>query len=306
MLINCPYCNMEFSEEEAEISRKQNHLRCPVCHKNILSPRAEAVGIKSGRPVFKYAVFTIIIAGVALAVMLYFFQGRQDASRPLNRVNTSLKPAEQPAGIQPTASLPASTSNASPAAAAEGGVKMQIIEKIASDFHKSHTYTLTGDFVCVDMAISVWNQLITKGIAAKIMAGNVNEYVTGMDYRELVQRSNHAWVVAKADSDEKVAVETTAGRVVKNGMKEYKAYMKGVEFETPGQVKRYVFLRNKANETCGQAKAMIEEWNKNYAGKQIRRTAEIVEIESRVKQRASDCEAVMTDLEAFRSKAIFY
>ena len=98
MLINCPYCNMEFSEEEAEISRKQNHLRCPVCHKNILSPRAEAVGIKSGRPVFKYAVFTIIIAGVALAVMLYFFQGRQDASRPLNRVNTSLKPAEQPAG----------------------------------------------------------------------------------------------------------------------------------------------------------------------------------------------------------------
>ena len=207
----------------------------------------------------------------------------------------------------PTQSLPAPAASVPDAAppAIKKLDKMQIIELIAAAFHKTHTYTLEGDFVCLDMAIDVWNQLRTNGIEAKIMGGNIKENVTTWNYRQLARESNHAWVVAKLSPAEKVAIETTAGTVIKPGMANSSAYFKGIEFETPGEIKRFDSLRKKANEVCRHASELIKDWNENFVGKQ-RRPEEIIARKSQVEQRKQDCENTLDNLEEFKSRAIFY
>jgi hypothetical protein len=183
--------------------------------------------------------------------------------------------------------------------------KMQIVELIAAAFHKTHTYTLQGDFVCLDMAIDVWNQLRTYGIEAKIMGGNINENITAWNYRQLVRESNHAWVVAKLSPTEKVAIETTAGVVIKPGMNNASAYFKGIEFDNPGEIKRFDSLRKKANDVCRDASELIKDWNENVAEKQLR-PDEIIAKKSRIEQRKQDCESTQNNLEEFKSRAIYY
>jgi hypothetical protein len=183
--------------------------------------------------------------------------------------------------------------------------KMQVIERIASEFHKSHTYTLRGGFVCLDMAIDIWNQLETNGIEAKIMGGNVNENVTTWNYRQLVTESNHAWVVAKLSPTEKVAIETTEGIVIKPGMKNASAYFRGIEFDTPEQIKKFEFLMTKAKEVCREAYQMINDSNENIADKQLH-PEEIIAKKSRIEQRKQDCERTLGDLKEFESRAIYY
>ena len=182
---------------------------------------------------------------------------------------------------------------------------MQIVELIAAAFHKTHTYTLQGDFVCLDMAIDVWNQLRTYGIEAKIMGGNINENITAWNYRQLVRESNHAWVVAKLSPTEKVAIETTAGVVIKPGMNNASAYFKGIEFDNPGEIKRFDSLRKKANDVCRDASELIKDWNENVAEKQLR-PDEIIAKKSRIEQRKQDCESTQNNLEEFKSRAIYY
>jgi hypothetical protein len=182
---------------------------------------------------------------------------------------------------------------------------MQIVARLAAEFHKSHSYTLEGDFVCLDMAIDVWNQLVTNGIEAKIMGGNVNENITAWNYRQLVRESNHAWVIAKLSPTEKVAIETTTGSVIKPGLKNATAYFKGIEFDNPGHIKRFDLLRKKARDICRDANQLINDWNENVAGKQ-RRSEETIARQSRMEQRKQDCENTQNDLEQFSSRAIFY
>jgi hypothetical protein len=183
--------------------------------------------------------------------------------------------------------------------------KMQIVELIAASFHKTHTYTLQGDFVCLDMAIDVWNQLRTYGIEAKIMGGNINENITAWNYRQLVRESNHAWVVAKLSPTEKVAIETTAGVVIKPGMNNASAYFKGIEFDNPGEIKRFDSLRKKANDVCRDASELIKDWNENVAGKQ-QKSEETIKKQSLMEQRKQDCERIFGYLEEFKSRAIYY
>jgi hypothetical protein len=88
-------------------------------------------------------------------------------------------------------------------------------------------------------------------------------------------------------------------------MKNASAYFKGIEFDNPGQIKRFDFLRKKAHEVCRDANQLINDWNENIAGKQ-RRSAETIARQSRVEQRKQDCESTQTDLEEFKSRAIFF
>ncbi|KFO67517.1 hypothetical protein ER57_10350 [Smithella sp. SCADC] len=94
------------------------------------------------------------------------------------------------------------------------------------------------------MAIDVWNQLRTNGIEAKIRGGNIKENVTTWNYRQLARENNHVWVAAKLSPTEKVAIETTAGTVIKPGMANSSAYFKGIEFDTPGEIKRFDSLKS--------------------------------------------------------------
>jgi hypothetical protein len=183
--------------------------------------------------------------------------------------------------------------------------KLQIIQKIAAQFHLAHTYTLEGDFVCLDMAIDVWNQLVTNGIKAKIMGGNVRENVSAWNYRQLVRESNHAWVIAWLNATDKVAIETTAGYVIKPGMKNSAAYFKGIEFDNPAQIKNFDSLRKRIRGVCNEAHQMMEDWNNNVAEKQ-RASIETIEKKARLEQRMRDCENAWNGLDEFKSRAIFY
>jgi hypothetical protein len=276
-----------------------------VCGGKITNPVAEypksaPVSIK------KYIVSTFIILAIVIAFSAIYFLKPADKAAP---AADKMAPVAIPSSSTPppAQSLPTPVTSAPEAAppAAQTSDKMQIIERIAAGYHKTHTYTLEGDFVCLDMAIDVWNQLRTNGIEAKIMGGNIKENVTTWNYRQLARESNHAWVVAKLSPTEKIAIETTAGTVIKPGMANSSAYFKGIEFDTPGEIKRFDSLRKKANEVCLHASELIKDWNENFAGKQ-RRPEEIIARKSQIEQRKQDCEYTLNNLEEFKSRAIFY
>jgi hypothetical protein len=297
---------MEYDLDDIVHTLKKGHFKCPVCGKKILSPLAEHQESIPSAPIGKYLlpVFILLVI-VAVFTAIYFLTSADKT--PL--VATVVVPAMMP----PSSSSPPSQAIAAPVSPPPQTAlptpqvpdKMQIVARIAAEFHKSHSYTLAGDFVCLDMAISVWNELVTNGIEAKIMGGNIKENVTTWNYRQLVRESNHAWVVAKLSPTEKVAIETTAGAVIKPGMKDASAYFKGIEFDNPAQIKRFDLLRKKAYDVCQDASQLINDWNENIVGKQ-RRSEETIAKQARIEQRKQDCERTLNDLEEFQSRAIFY
>ena len=305
MNIKCQHCKVEFNSEDIAHTLKNGKFKCPVCGGKIPDPLAEP---QKSTPVSinKYIVPAVIFLVIVAALSTIYFLKPADKETPVANKIASVTIPQNPTPA-PAQSLPAPTASVPDAAppAIKKPDKMQIIELIAAAFHKTHTYTLEGDFVCLDMAIDVWNQLRTNGIEAKIMGGNIKENVTTWNYRQLARESNHAWVVAKLSPAEKVAIETTAGTVIKPGMANSSAYFKGIEFETPGEIKRFDSLRKKANEVCRHASELIKDWNENFVGKQ-RRPEEIIARKSQVEQRKQDCENTLDNLEEFKSRAIFY
>jgi hypothetical protein len=306
--IVCPHCHIDFNLSDISHTLNKGKFTCPVCGKKIPSPLAEHQVIPS-TPIGRYLAPVFILLGIVAAFAIIHFLAPVDKTPPTTK---NIAPAVMPPNSNPTSTrIIAATASPAPQAslpasqAPQSMNKMQIVEMIAAAFHKNHTYTLQGDFVCLDMAIDVWNQLRTNGIEAKIMGGNINENITAWNYRQLVRESNHAWVVAKLNPTEKVAIETTAGTVIKQGMDNASAYFKGIEFDNPGQIKRFDLLRKKANEVCRDALELINDWNQNVAGKQLR-SEEIIARKSRIEQRKQDCENIQNALEEFKSLAIYY
>lgn len=311
MQIECPHCDFEFKSEDIAHTLQNGNFKCPVCGKKI--PAAPAPKNNSSRVLRgKYYVIILMATGVLAALILYHFTKSppQATSRTVSAAPaaTGSLIAPSPASViippdaspPPEAMPPLQTQQAS-----SKPDKMKMVEQIAAEFHKGHTYTLEGEFVCLDMAIDVWNQLMTNGIEAKIMGGTLHESITAWNFRQLAMESNHAWVVATIGPKEKVAVETTSGTVIKPGMKEYASYFKGIEFDSPAQVKRFELLRRKMNDVCRDAHQMIQDWNQNVGGKRLH-PAEIVARQSRLEQRKQDCENTFRELREFESKAIFY
>jgi hypothetical protein len=282
---------------------KKGHFKCPVCGKKIPSPLPEHQQSTPPTPIGKYLVPVFIFLGIVTAFAAIHFLTPADKTPP--PVKTSAPVMIPPSSGPPPAQVIAATAPQAAQPAPQTLNKMQIVELIAASFHKTHTYTLQGDFVCLDMAIDVWNQLRTYGIEAKIMGGNINENITAWNYRQLARESNHAWVIAKLSPTEKVAIETTAGIVIKPGMNNASAYFKGIEFDNPGEIKRFDSLRKKANEVCREANELIKDWNENVAGKQ-QKSEETIKKQSRMEQRNQECERTFGYLEEFKSRAIYY
>jgi hypothetical protein len=303
MDIECPHCHIEFKLDDIVHTLKKGHFKCPVCGKKIPSPLPEHQQSTPPTPIGKYLVPVFILLGIVAAfTATHFFMSADKTPPPARTVAPVMIPSSSG---PPPAQVIAATAPQAAQPAPQTLNKMQIVELIAASFHKTHTYTLQGDFVCLDMAIDVWNQLRTYGIEAKIMGGNINENITAWNYRQLARESNHAWVVAKLSPTEKVAIETTAGVVIKPGMNNASAYFKGIEFDNPGEIKRFDSLRKKANEVCRDANELIKDWNENVAGKQLR-PDEIIAKKSRIEQRKQDCESTQNNLEEFKSRAIYY
>ena len=311
MQIECPHCHFEFKSEDIAHTLHGGNFKCPVCGNKI--PSAPAAKNRFAQILGGKTLVIILMAiGILAALIFYHFTKppRQATPKPVSAAPAA---AESPAALPPVQVFTPPDAPPPPEAmpplpiqqASPKPDKMKIVEQIAAEFHKGHTYTLEGEFVCLDMAIDVWNQLVTNGIEAKIMGGTLQESITAWNFRQLAIGSNHAWVVAIVGPKEKVAIETTSGTVIKPGMKEYASYFKGIEFDSPAQVKRFELLRKKMNDVCREAHQMIQDWNQNVAGKQLH-PAEIVARQSRLEQRKQDCENTFRELREFESKAIFY
>jgi len=303
MDIECPHCHIEFKLDDIVHTLKKGHFKCPVCGKKIPSPLPEHQQSTPPTPIGKYLVPVFIFLGIVTAFAAIHFLTPADKTPP--PVKTAAPVMIPPSSGPPPAQVIAATAPQAVQPAPQTLNKMQIVELIAASFHKTHTYTLQGDFVCLDMAIDVWNQLRTYGIEAKIMGGNINENITAWNYRQLARESNHAWVIAKLSPTEKVAIETTAGIVIKPGMNNASAYFKGIEFDNLGEIKRFDSLRKKANEVCREANELIKDWNENVAGKQ-QKSEETIKKQSRMEQRNQECERTFGYLEEFKSRAIYY
>lgn len=280
MYIKCPHCQMEFRLDDLLSTLDQGSFKCHVCGQKFPSPLPEHRYIAPHAPAGKFRTPVLIILGIVIAVIAVHFlvSGTKSSSAPVKTPVSKAPPIPE---------------------------KLQTVMRIASEFHKNHTYTMEGEFVCVDMAISVWNQLMTNGIEAKIMGGNVKEDITDWDYRQLVTKSDHAWVVAQISPTEKVAIETTAGTVIKPDMKNAAPYFRGIVFDNPAQIKKFEFIKRKANEVCQEAKQLINDWNNNVAGKPYRSDSNIPTRQSRIEQRKLDCENAVIKMEEFQSRAIF-
>lgn len=314
MQIQCPYCKFEYNSEDIEHTLKNGNYICPVCEKKIPSS-SSADKLKSPRlfiPQRKYIIPIFIILGIVAALTVFHFSKSSD--KIVSTVSPVTTKITEPHSSPPPSPVIAPSDTPKPLEiipepqapqASQKPDKMQIVERIAAMYHASHSYTMEGGFVCLDMAIDVWNQLKTYGIEAKIMGGNIHENITAWNYRQLAMEGNHAWVVATISPNEKVAIETTAGTVIKQGSTEAAPYFKGIAFDDPAQVKRFELLRKAANGNCRDAINLVNDWNENVAGKQLR-PEEIIAKKSRIEQRKQDCERAKDYLKEFESKAIFY
>ena len=317
MHIKCPHCKFEFKSDDIAYTLKNGNFKCPICGKKITPSSSE----NSKSPLLliprsKYIITVFIILGIAAVSSFFLFFKSSDKinTKTINTVTSKItaplsNPASSPVSASPVTPISKETMPTPQALQAPQAPqkpdKMQIVERIAAMYHASHSYTMEGGFVCLDMAIDVWNQLKTYGIESKIMGGNIHENITAWNYRQLAMEGNHAWVIATISPDEKVAIETTEGKVIKQGTTETAPYFKGIAFDDPAQVKRFELLRKLANGNCQDALKLVNDWNENVAGKQLR-PEEIIARKSRIEQRKQDCERTFDHLKEFESKAIFY
>lgn len=218
--------------------------------------------------------------------------GRQE-SLPVNAnapgpPPTALSPVELPDFQIPMLGVPAGNTPVNQAT-------LERLQKIVRDYHSSHTYSKDDLFVCVDMAIDVWNILKTKRIAAKIMAGRVDQDITHLNGLQYIGQINHAWVVAEPLPGAAVPLEITGGFVVTPDMPNYRLYFEGPDFSSIKAFKGFIELRSKAFDTCQQVHAMEDHFNATFAGRPV--TEDAIAYKGRLEQKAQDCVEVLSQLQ---------
>lgn len=80
------------------------------------------------------------------------------------------------------------------------------MEEIAQQYYSTHTY-YEGETDCNDMAVDLWNMLLTQDIKSVIVVGNRD--MTG----ETLEESDHAWLYAFNADGKVIYVEPTTGEV---------------------------------------------------------------------------------------------
>jgi len=130
--------------------------------------------------------------------------------------------------------------------------KMRVCEKIAYQYHETHTYVGDDVFDCDNMACDVWDMLKTEGINAKIAVGNVE--LDGYDMEDW----NHAWVMAEVAPNEWVAIECTGGYVVYDNPRYYHA---GHFFNNPKNLRHFLRVWNEYYDALNEYNGAIEYYN---------------------------------------------
>lgn len=163
------------------------------------------------------------------------------------------------------------------------------IQTILYNYRQQHTYMGNDQFVCVDMAMDVWNLLATAGIKSKLMAGNVQTDITnGSTFGSYLAGMKHAWVLAEVSPALWIPLETTGGYIVDPSIQNFHLYNMGVMSENPKDFKEFNVSRNAVFDAWNETASMVDHYNRLYAGKPM--TTEAVEYTGRMKQKLEDCE----------------
>lgn len=162
------------------------------------------------------------------------------------------------------------------------------IHYILYSYHLQHTYVGNQFFVCVDMAMDVWDLLETAGIKARLMVGNVQTDIIQSDTVEkYIATMNHAWVLARVARSTWIPVETTGGFIPQPSGWNFELYNEGEMFKNPGEFKDFVQARTSMFKTCLQIAPLQATFNQSYAGKPV--TGKGAEFTGRIMQKVSDC-----------------
>jgi len=170
---------------------------------------------------------------------------------------------------------------------AKDNPRLMEIKNLAAEYHRNHTYSKTDYFVCVDMALEMANMLKTRQFNTKVVAGTFNVDIAGMSPEKMRNAMDHAWVVVELDPGVNIAVETTAGVVADENIKNFEYYYQGLVFKDSKQAKDTDILMRTFNEDCTKARELIQEWNARYEGRPA--TAQALEAKGRVEAKVNEC-----------------
>ena len=113
------------------------------------------------------------------------------------------------------------------------GCASQLYDEISSVntlYFQTHRY-IPGQTDCNDMAVEVWNRLISRGIVSLIVVGDLD-----MSQETFVD-CNHTWLIVYSGEGSAAVVETTSGELYTwEDVQAYpplKQYWEGFIYETP-------------------------------------------------------------------------
>lgn len=144
---------------------------------------------------------------------------------------------------------------------------VQKVSYIARKYNEDHSYSIADRFVCIDMAIDVWNQLKTAGIHAVFRMGNLDFDFPERFFMDDLRRINHIWLLVFIADGKWVPLETTSGQLITPDHPSFKRYWQGPWLKTPAQVKDFEKERNRVCESCEIAEQAIKDFNKYCAGR---------------------------------------
>jgi hypothetical protein len=237
---------------------------------------------------------------VVVGLFTVFMVNQQEAIKALNPPISGTNPEDTEARKVPPPAPPPPVIVPEPDRyrAISIGKIIPVVETIAGNYRKTHTYSMEDLFVCVEMSIDVWNQLITKGIRAHLRAGNPE--VDLKDYKrfspEYYSRINHVWVMFQTEDGEYMPVETTQGHVVHNSHPHFERYLEGIDFENPKRLRNHMEVRTKMTEACKEAQEMSQSFNRIYVGT-LKTEGSVLE-KGKIDQKNKDCQRFIKEFEA--------
>lgn len=171
--------------------------------------------------------------------------------------------------------------------AARSNPRFAELQAIAAEYHRNHSYSMADYFVCVDMALEMYNILKTKRFAPSVVAGNAKVDTSGMDPEKMMGNFDHAWVVVELEPGVRVAVETTGGFLVDDKVSGFENYYQGLVFANPRQAKETDELIHGVKDDCMKAQQLVEAWTNQFVGRP--KTEAAIEAKGRVDAKVSDC-----------------